>query len=167
MIYYTIWILIFYIIFMIFIILIKIKIEKLEKKILYIFNEKNNQIPSIYEVTKDYLNKHNEIFNELIILKKKDFSENTINTKLTEKTNTYKLIHNELNFIFKVCNKHPKINKNHNFLYVKDIIIEISFDLWKRLELYKKIVKKFNNLIFIKNITIIWLLFPIEKKEEI
>jgi hypothetical protein len=33
--------------------------------------------------------------------------------------------------------------------------------------LYKKIIKKYNKLITIKNLTIIWLLIPIQKKEEI
>jgi hypothetical protein len=33
--------------------------------------------------------------------------------------------------------------------------------------IYKKIVKKYNNLISIKNYTIIWLLIPIFKKETI
>jgi hypothetical protein len=109
--------------------LLKIKIEKFEYNILQLFKEKNNQIPSIFEVTKNYLNKHNEIFNELLNLKKIDFSENSFYTKLTDKTNTYKKIHNELNFIFKVCNKHPKLNKNHNFLYIREVIIDKSSEL--------------------------------------
>lgn len=167
MIYYIIWILIIYIFFITFIYLLRLKVEKLEKNILGIFNQKNNQIPSIYEVTKDYLMKHNEIFNELITLKKNDFSENSFYTKLIEKTNTYKRIHNELNFIFKVCNKHPKINKNHKYLYIRDVIVEISAEIWTKLETYKRITKIFNNLIFIKNLTIVWLIFPIPKKDSI
>ena len=118
-------------------------------------------------MTKDYLNKHNEIFNELLILKKIDFSENSFYIKLTEKTTTYKKIHNELNFIFKVCNKHPKLNKNANFLYTREVIIEKSSELWTKLEIYKKIIIKFNNLVSIKNFTIVWLLIPIYKKETI
>lgn len=167
MIYYIIWILIIYIFFIAFIYLVKAKLEKLERNIIEVFNRKNNQIPSIYEVTKDYLIKHSDIFKELIILKKKDFSENTQYTKLIEKTNTYKGIHNELNFVFKVCNKHPKINKNHRYLYIRDTIIDISSEIWTKLKLYKKITKVLNSLIFIKNITIIWLLFPVSKKEVI
>lgn len=166
MIYYMIWIVI-YCLFIIFIYLLKNKIEKLEQNIMIIFNVKNNQIPSIYEVTKDYLMKHEDIFHELIVLKKQDFTENNFYTKLLEKTNTYKRIHNELNFVFKVCNKHPKINKNHKYLYIREVIIEVSAELWNKLELYKVIIKKFNKLIFIKNITIIWLIFPIQKKDSI
>ncbi len=168
MIYYIIWILaIIYIWFIVFIYLLSTKIDKLEQNILAIFNRKNNQIPSIYEVTKDYLMKHNDIFHELIILKKQDFAENNFYSKLAEKTNTYKRIHNELNFVFKVCNKHQKINKNHKYLYIRETIIEISAELWNKLELYKVITKKFNNLILLKNITIIWLLFPVDKKNSL
>jgi hypothetical protein len=92
--------------------LLKIKIEKFETKILEQFKEKTNQIPSIYEVTKKYLSKHDEIFEEAIRLKKKDFSENNFYTKLVEKLNTNKLIHKELDFIFRVCNRHPKLSRD-------------------------------------------------------
>jgi len=113
MIYYIIIsLIVIYFIFIIFIYLLKIKITIFERQIIQIFKEKNNQIPSIYEITKEYLNKHDEIFIEAISLKKKDFLENGFYTKLIEKSNTYKKIHNELNFIFKVCNKNPKLNKN-------------------------------------------------------
>ena len=84
-----------YLLFIIYIYLLRIKIDKFEKKIIYIFKEKNNQIPSIYEVTKSYLNKHDEIFNELLSYKKIDISENNFYSNLVEKANTYKNIHNE------------------------------------------------------------------------
>ena len=103
---YLIWSLILiFILFLIFIYLLKIKIEVLEAKILMQFKEKNNLIPSIFEVTKKYLNKHDEIFKESIRLKKQDFSENNFYNTLIKKMHTNKLIHNELNFIFRVCNK--------------------------------------------------------------
>jgi len=164
MIYYIVWIsFIILIIFIVFLILLNKKIYKLEKKILKKFKEKNNLIPSIYEVTKGYFNKHEEIFREIIILHKKDFSENLFYVNLIEKTKTYKLIHNELNFIFRVCNKHPKINKDYKFLLTKDNIIDKSSQLWENLILYKKIISKYNKLINIKNLTIIWILIPIKK----
>lgn len=165
MIYYLIWSLILiFVLFLIFIYLLKIKIEELEEKVLTQFKEKNNQIPSIYEVTKKYLNKHDEIFRESIRLRKKDFSENNFYYKLIDKLNTNKLIHNELNFIFRVCNKHPKLNKDWKFLYIRDVIINKSDEISENIELYKSIIKKFNKMIHLKNFTIIWLLFPIEAK---
>ncbi|MBT3853438.1 hypothetical protein HOF65_05725 [bacterium] len=103
---------IFFILFIIFLILLKLKIEKFELKIINQFKAKNNTIASIYEITKKYLNKHDEIFKESLYLKKKDFSENSFYSRLNEKLKTYELIHNELNFIFRVCNKHPKLSKD-------------------------------------------------------
>lgn len=168
MIYYIIWGSIFiFLLFILFIYFLKIKIEKFEAKIIQQFKEKTNQIPSIYEVTKKYLNKHDEIFKESIRLKKKDFSENNFYTKLDEKLNTNKLIHKEIDFIFRVCNKHPKLNRDWKFLYTKDIIINKSVEIGNNIKIYKKIVKKFNKIIILKNLTIIWLLIPIKLKENI
>ena len=147
--------------FIFFLLLLNYKILKLEKKIIYLFKEKTNQIPSIYEITKDYLNKHEEIFQEILILKKKDYSENTFYITLIEKTNIYKLIHNELDFIFRICNTNPKIEKDPKFSLIKNNILNKSSEIWDNLVLYKIIVKKYNNLIKLKNITIIWLLIPI------
>ena len=145
MIYYIIYIFaILFSIFIFFLYLLEKKINQLEKNILQKFKEKNNQIPSIYEVTKEYLIKHDKIFEEILILKKKDFSENKFYKNLSEKSITYKLIHNELNFIFKVCNKHHKLNKNPKFLFIKDNIIEKSNELWNKLVFYKKMVTIFN-----------------------
>jgi len=92
--------------------LLKIKIDKFERQILKKFKEKNNQIPSLFEITKKYLYKHENIFKESLLLKKKDIAENSFYTNLIEKSNTYKKIHYELNFIFKICNKNQKLNKN-------------------------------------------------------
>lgn len=165
MIYYILYIsLTIYCIFILFIYLLKNKIEVLEKEIIQLFKEKNNQIPSIFEITKGNVNKHKEIFNEILSLKKKDFLENSIYSKISEKSNTYKKIHNEFNFIFRICNKNPKLNKIWNFLLLKDIIILKSYNIWQKIELYKKIIIKFNRLILIKNISIIWLIIPISKK---
>ena len=166
MFYYIAWTaIIFFILFIIFLILLKLKIEKFELKIINQFKAKNNTIASIYEITKKYLNKHDEIFKESLYLKKKDFSENSFYSRLNEKLKTYELIHNELNFIFRVCNKHPKLSKDGEYLYIRDLIIEKSTSLGKDIELYKKIVKKFNRLLILKDLTIIGILIPIKREK--
>lgn len=53
--------------------------------------------------------------------------------------------------------------KNHKFLYIREYIIDLSSDIWQKLDLYKKIVKKYNNFINIKNLTIIGIFIPIWK----
>jgi hypothetical protein len=64
-------------------------------------------------------------------------------------------------------NKHPKLLKKWKIIYLRDLIIEKSFDIWDLLKLYKNIVKKYNKLIDIKNYTILGLLIPLQKKEVI
>jgi hypothetical protein len=81
--------------------------------------------------------------------------------------NTKKLIHHEINFIFKICNKHPELIKEWGFIYLRNLIIKKSNKIWDKIEKYKKAIKILNKLIFYKNITIIWLFFPISKKQKI
>ena len=164
-IYIIISIIVIYILINIYIYLLKVKIERFEKQILNNFKEKNNKIASIYEVTKGHISKHNEVFDEAKKLKRKDFSENTFNINLIGKYRTNRLIHKELDFIFRVCNKNPKLNNNHKYLYIRDSIVNISENIWEDLSLYKKIIKKYNNIIFLNKITILWLLLPFNKKE--
>lgn len=161
MIYYFIWII--YFSFILFLYLLNIKIKIYETKIIKEFKEKNNQIPSLFEVTDGYIVKHDQVFKEILQLNKKDFLENIFYSKLKQKSKINTLIHKELNFIFRVSDKHPKLNKNYKFLYIKDIIIEKNNSISEKLTLYKKIIKKYNILITIKNLTIIWILFPIKK----
>lgn len=167
-IYYIIWTL-FLLLFLYYIFLkyTESKINNLEEKIKNLFLERTSLIPSVYEISDKYLNKHNEIFNEILSLRKKEFSETNNNIDLVHSINTKKLIHHEINFIFKICNKHNKLIKEAKFIYLRNLIIKKSSDIWNNLELYKNAINKFNKLIFYKNTTVIWLFFPISKKEKI
>ena len=168
MMYIILWVIaILLILFYIFLYLFSWKIDNLEEDILVDFSIRNNQIPSVFEVTKAYLTKHKDIFSHILALRAKDFWENSYHTNLINKNHTHKLIHNELNFIFRVCNKHQKLNKNPRFLYIRDNVIEKSYTIWNQLNLYKKLVKSFNAMILFKNLTIIGLLIPIDKKHTI
>lgn len=160
-------ILITLILFSIFIFILKIKIEQLEKKIESIFQTKNNLIPALYEVTKKDLVKHEQVFYELLKLKKLDFSEQAFYNAIHKTIYTQQKIHKEMDFIFRLCHKHKKLIQNNRFFYTKELLFERITELWKYIKLYKKIVKKYNRLISIKNYSIIWLIIPIQKKEEI
>lgn len=154
--------------FYIFLVLVNLKINKLEEKIKTLFIKRTSAVTSVFEVSKDFLTKHNEIFKEYIRLKKIEFAINSKkDTKLYKVIELESKIHHEINFIFKTCNLQPRLLKVWNFLYLRDIIIDQSLEIWKNIELYKSILKNFNLLIKIKNITIIGLLFPIWKKEKI
>ena len=163
----TFFLLILFILFNIFILIMKYKIDKLEININNLFKERNNLIPATFEISKTYLIKHQNIFNEAIKLKKIIFWENNYGWTFTKIIKTQELIHKEINFIFKVCNKHPKLLIEWNFIYLRELIIDKSYYLWKKIQLYKEIINKFNLLIKIKNLTIIWLLIPIDYKDSI
>jgi len=156
-----------FICFIIFILILKKKISILENKIRNIFQSRNNLIPALYQVTQNDLVKHDDIFNELLKLKKIDFSEHTFYSNIHRTLDTQQKIHKEMDFIFRVCHKHQKLIKDYKFYYIKELIFARIWELWESIGLYKMITKKFNTLIFLKNITIIWLLIPIQKKEEI
>ncbi len=160
-------ILLIILLYSIFLYILKIKIQTLEKKIIFLFWKRNDLIPSIYDITKSDFIKHNTIFEEILELRKNSIYEKKLWKNMIKIINTQKLIHNELNFIFKISEKHRKLQKNYKFLYLSDIIIEQSEKIWLYLSMYKNIAKKFNKLIFYKNLTIIWLLFPINKIQNI
>jgi len=143
------------------------KIDLLENKIKKLFLERTALIPAIFEVSNLYLIKHNEIFHEILNLRKIEFSQANNNMKLSDIIKIKKLIHHEINFIFKICNKHPQLIKEWNFIYLRNLIIKKSNDIWTNITLYKMSIEKINKLIFYKNITIIWFLFPISKKTKI
>ena len=70
--------------FYFYIYLLKIKIERLEKKIIDLFNSRNNGIPSLYEITKGSFVKHDEIFKNILQLRKHHFSERDYNSGLIQ-----------------------------------------------------------------------------------
>jgi len=53
------------------------KIKALENSIKSLFLERTALIPAIYEVSKPYLTKHDDIFDEVLKLRKREFAEST------------------------------------------------------------------------------------------
>ncbi len=143
------------------------KLCTLESRLLQVFRSRTDTIPSVYEISKPYLTKHKEIFDEALRLKKTEFSLLEGSEKVYDVIETEWLIHHEINFIFKVCNKHPKLLKDGNFIYIRDIVIQRSKKLWDMIQFYKTMVKRYNRFIQLKNYSILWLLLPISKKTEI
>lgn len=169
MIYSIIWwcIIILFLMFFLFLYFFDKKIHKLETKIETIFQSKNNLIPALFEITKNDLVKHDEIFHELLILKKLNFSEHNFYENIHQTIHTQQRIHREMDFIFRVCHKHQKLIKNYRFYYIKELLFQRITYLWDTIELYKKMTKKYNFYLKINNFTIIWLFIPMKKKEEI
>ena len=115
------------------------KINNLENKIKKLFLERTSLIPAVFEISDRYLNKHEEIFHEILNLRKIEFSQANNNIELVNILNTKKLIHHEINFIFKICNKHPELIKEASFIYLRNLII-------KKAKKFEKILKSINFL---------------------
>ena len=156
-----------FILYILFLYLLESKINDLEGKIKTLFSNRTWLISSLFELTKNDLIRHDEIFTNILKYRKIEFSQLDHKDSFYKLINTELLIHNELNFIFKVCNKHPKLMKKWNFIYIRELVINRSSKIWKMIKLYKKIIISYNRFISIKNMTILWLIIPIYKKEHI
>jgi hypothetical protein len=62
------------IIFNIFLISFDKKLKRLEKQFILLFEKRTHLVPSLYEITQKYLTKHDEVFSEIIHLRKVEFS---------------------------------------------------------------------------------------------
>lgn len=140
------------------------KIIEMEEKIIDLFFAKINKIPALVELMKKYIKK-NDIFEDVIYLHKLGiiYNVDSIYSILNLNLRTYK----ELQFLIKLSQKVPEINKNWNFLYIKNYISFHEKDIEKEIAMINIEFAKYNKLITLKNITLIWLLFPLEKKLEI
>lgn len=171
MLYIITFISILFVTFIIRLIFIKIGLSKLENDIKKAFNARTNMIPAIFDVTKNSFSKHDLIFEDILKYRKKELYKYYSQEDIDNKENDFikllhieKLIHHELNFIFKVANKHPKLAKKWNFIYLRELIIDKSYYLWNKLDEYKQKMNMYNYLIGLKKFTIVWIFIPIYKK---
>lgn len=143
------------------------KLSKLEYMILQSFGKRTDIIPALYEITRDIIVKHDQVFAQSIWLRKQEFAKLALSDSLYHFIELEVSIHKELNFIYKVCSKHPKMMKNGKFIYLRELLIDRSSEIGLRLEKYKKQVQIFNKLVLIKDFTIIGFFVPVRKKIEI
>lgn len=153
--------------YFLFLFLFNLKLLKLGKKIDILFHKKSQIIPALFEVSKEYIVKPEEIFSQILHLRLEIFSNHWLNKNFYDTIGLQQKIHKELDFIFRVCSKHPKLIKNYKFYYIKEVIFSLSEELWENIKLYKFMSKKYNQLRFFKIFTIIWIFIPVQKKEEI
>jgi len=156
-----------YVSFIVFIYLLYRKINLFEQKIYQLFQKRLDHVPWLYEVSQETIQKPEEIFQEVLLLRKQIFGVQKRNAPFLEIIHTQSRIHNELNFIFKICNTHQKLIKKGNFIYLRDLIIDKSYQISEMIEVHKIIVWKYNLLIKMKNMTLIGYLIPISYKHHI
>jgi hypothetical protein len=155
------------VIFYIYLKILESTLQKEENTIKNLFLKRTALIPSIFEITKKHLNKHDEIFNEILKLRKKEFSEMWLELPLYAILETKKEIHHEINFIFRISNTQMKLIREWKFIYLRELIIKESLHIWDAIEKYKISIAQINKLIDFKNYTLIWYFLPMRKKTQI
>ena len=141
------------------------KLKWIQSEIIQLFLSRTNSIIWLYEVTHPYLEKHAEVFEEILALRKKEFNLHEVSNNLEAFLELEAKIHHEFNFIYKVCNTHRKIEKEKRYLYMREIILEKSQKIWRKIHDYNTFVSKYNELIRYKNFSVLWLLLPFRQKK--
>lgn len=138
------------------------KVNKIEKKIITTFFAKVSKIPGLVEVMRPYV-ADESAFTDLIklhtsvMIRKYD----TIYILLEHNAK----IHWEFTFLMKLSMQIPDLQKNEQFLYIREFIIKYEKYIKNNFQSYNENVEKWNKFIFIKNLTIIGLILPWRKKE--
>ena len=140
------------------------RIDNFEHRLMLLFSKRSDIFPWIYEVSSDKLSRHKEIFAEALSLRKQEFSLMSTNRDIDGYIELQWNIHHEINFIFQVCNKNQHLLKDKNFLYLRDIMIATSSEISIEMKKYRRIIKIYNQIIFYKNCSVVWLLIPFSKK---
>lgn len=156
------WILVIYNIIIIIILRVSLKkINAKENKIINTFFDKVNKIPALVEIMRRYTN-HPDIFEDIIYLHKLWIIYNIKNIYDILELN-YR-IHREYQFLMKLSIKIPELHKNGNFLYIRNFIIFYEKDLEKEINNISNDFTKYNWLIKLKNLSIVWMIIPFDDK---
>jgi hypothetical protein len=143
---------------------LQMRINLFEHRLMILFSKRSDIFPWLYEVSSEDVSRHKEIFAEVLSLRKQEFWLMTSSREIEGYIQLQSHIHHEINFIFQVCNKNPKLLKNKSFLYLRDVMISASSDISKEMKKYRRIIEIYNAIIFYKNCTLIWLILPFTKK---
>lgn len=142
------------------------RIEELEREIYVLFQKRSNLIPSLYAVAQEYVVKCDEVFREIIALRKME-SAYAIQRSFLEVVEHEKKIHHQLNFIFRILHLYPLLQKDPKFLLIQDLFIENSTIIGEKVDLYKRMVHTFQKYVRLKNITGIGIFFLIDQRYEL
>ncbi len=162
--YICVWLFILIAVFCIAMYFFHARIARLEKELIKKFISRSDIFPWLYEVSRTSLTRHHEVFDEILTLRKKEFSLVSMTNNIESFIELQWHIHHEINFIFQICNKNPSLLKDKKFLYLRDIAIQKSSKISKDMKKYRRIIEIYNSIIRYKNYTLIWFLIPFTKK---
>ena len=140
------------------------KMRELELKIIRRYFQKINKIPALVEIMKKYT-PFTDIFSELIVLHKKAFllSSESIYDILEGNHRIFR----EILFLMKLSNKIRNLQRDGNFLYLRDFVIFYENELKKEIRDFNMLMQGYNKAIELRRLTIIGLLFSRNEKIEI
>lgn len=157
-----IWFIIFYVI--IICICIYISSKKLKNKEMFIielFFNKLNKIPALIEIMKKYVSDL-EIYEEMIYLHKLWIIYNI--KSVYDLLDLNNRINKEFSFFIQISSKTNKLYKNWSFIYIRNYIAFYESQIENNIKEYNIEVSKYNKLVQLKNVSIIWLFIPIQYK---
>ncbi len=135
-------------------------IRKKEREIIALYKEKIDKVPAFIEIMSKNT-AHKDIFLELTHLHKIAIISNV--SSIYDLLENNGRIHREFLFLMKVSARMQGLHKNGNFLYIRDFIIFYENTISKELLFLNSDIEKYNALLHKKNLTIIGLLFPLNK----
>lgn len=150
-----------------FLFILSINISTKESFIIEMFLKRSDSIPAIYEASKNFIGKPEDIFREILELRATEFWLRSVSKNFEVFGEIEKKIHHEMNFVFQVCNKNVSLLKSKEFLYLRDIIMNQSSEISKKMKQIKKMIEIYNNFLKYKNFSLIWFFIPLHKKESL
>lgn len=139
------------------ILILRKKIDAQEQKIITLYREKIDKIPAFIEMMRKYT-PYNDIFLELTHLHKIAIISNISSVYDILEINSR--IHREFLFLMQVSTKIHNLNRDGNFLYIRDFITFYEDQMNKEFLYFGANIDRYNSLLNKKNLTIIGILFP-------
>lgn len=132
-------------------------VENAEKRIINFFLLKVGKIPGLIEVMRPYV-ADESAFDSLIALHSDAMTRRFDSIYLLLEHNAR--IQAEFLFLMKLSFQIPELQKNSQFIYIRDYIMNYERDMKNDFSLFNTEASKWNTFVKIKNFTIIGLLLP-------
>ncbi len=136
-------------------------IENREQKIISLYKEKIDKVPAFVEIMSKNTD-HKDIFLEVIHLHKIAIISNILSIYDLLENNSR--IHREFLFLMKVSVRLRDLNKNGNFLYIRDFIVFYENTISRELLFLNMDIERYNRLLQKKDLTLVGLFFPFKKR---
>lgn len=137
------------------------RIESKERHVISLFYAKANKVPAIVEIMKKYTD-HPDIFEDIVYLHKLSIIMNI--ASIYDILDLNSRMHREFRFLMRLSAKISDLHKDGNFLYIRNYVIFYENVVEKEIALVNTYFERYNRLIDIKNISLLGILFPFNKK---